>query len=333
MTKKEEIRVALVGCGIISDNHLRSLADLPVRVVALCDVIEERAQAKKEAYAKDAAVYTDYVTMLEREKPTAVHICTPHYLHAAMSIEALKRDVYVFLEKPLAMREEEIGQILDAERQSRASVCVCFQNRFNPATQYVKTFLEKEGQAQSGYGLVFWKRDAAYYASEDWRGKRATEGGGSLINQAIHTLDLLTVFFGKPQAVTATVSNHSLKGVIDVEDSAEGCIRFDGGKIANFATTNATGGFGQTVIFLKSDTHEIRIDGEALYIDGERVRDVTAPAPLGKKVYGAGHPTLIAKFYDAIREGKEMPVSAESASYALRIVLAAYRSLDTEIKL
>lgn len=325
-------RTAVVGCGAIAPNHLYALADDPrVKTVALVDPIVERAEAMRQKYAKDARIYTDYTEMLDKERPDVVHICTPHHLHASMAIAALERDIHVYLEKPMCRTREEIPLLLAAAEKSRARITVSFQNRFNPSTLAAMKIAEEDGGVLRGYGSVFWDRGDAYYTESGWRGRYATEGGGVLINQAIHTLDLLCLFLGKPISVTATTANHHLKGVIEVEDSAEGKILFEGGKNASFYATTAYGGGCETTIFLETAHHKLEIRSPYLFSDREKV-DIphTLPFPVGKECYGAGHKTMIEAFYTALAEGKDTPVPPSEAQYALRILLAAYASQDEE---
>ena len=331
---KKVFRVALVGCGAISKNHLAALTSLEcVNVVALCDIKEERAILRRDEFALSAAIYTDYATMLDDEHLDAVHITTPHYLHAPMAIAALERDINVFLEKPMAISTDEIDGIMEAERKSRAKVTVSFQTRYNPATIEAMRIAEEDGGAYSGYGSVFWERGEKYYTESGWRGSTATEGGGVMINQAIHTIDLLCFFLGKPKKVCATKANHHLKGVIEVEDSCEGVIAFENGNQANFYATTAFKGYNATSLYLLTKNHKIEIRDNRLYVDGEHVeagRD--HENYVSKACYGNGHATLIAKFYEAIENGTVMPVTTKSASYALRILLAAYRSDDIDVE-
>ncbi len=327
---KKIFRVAHVGCGVISDNHIDALVkNESVELVALCDIIAERAERKREHYGIECGIYTDYVTMLDEVKPDAVHIATPHHLHCDMVCEALARDINVFLEKPMCINREQIDRLISAERNSKGRVCVCFQNRFNPATVYAQRVIDEDGGALCAYGSLFWKRNAEYYAQDDWRGKAATEGGGVMINQFIHTLDLLCIFLGIPKKVCASVSNHSLKGVIDVEDSCEGVIEFESGRRASFSATNAYTGKDFTTVLIETKNHRIEIRTSHLYVDDERIDDADGEIPsFGKACYGAGHGNLIGMFYDALKTGAEMPVTLDTAQHAVRILLAAYESGD-----
>ena len=328
----KKFKVAMVGCGVISANHLAAINTLDyVEVAALCDINIAKARARRDEYAPKAAVFDDYVVMMNSVELDAVHIATPHYLHADMAIFALQKGVNVFLEKPMCINREEIKKLLDAEKQSKAKITVCFQNRFNPSTVLARQIADDDGGVLSAYCSVFWNRDEKYYVDSGWRGSYATEGGGVMINQAIHTIDLLCQFLGKPSRLWATKANHHLKGIIKVEDTCEGLIEFENGKRANFYTTTAFPGGNITSVFLKTKNHKIEIKSPYLYLDGKLIAEPDKDLKyISKECYGNGHFDMISMFYDALRNGKEMPVSLESAQYAVRVLLAAYKSCDEE---
>ena len=323
--------VALVGCGTISYNHLTALSKLDnVKVVALCDTKPEKAEARRAEFGLESKIYTDYAEMLAAEKLDAVHICTPHYLHAPMTIAALERDIYVCLEKPMCINREEIKALLEAEKKSRASVTVSFQTRYNKANMIAKKIAEEDGII-SAYCSNFWQRTNEYYTESGWRGAYATEGGGVMINQAIHNIDHLIGLLGKPVALYATKSNHKHKGIIEVEDTCEGVITFESGMRANFYATTAADGYDDTSVVIRTENHKIILDLPNVTVDGVMTSYENDTHYVGKRCYGNGHVQLIARFYDALKNGNPMPVSAESAQYALKIILAAYKSHDKEI--
>ncbi len=328
-TKK--FKVGLVGCGGISLNHLSALTSMNnVKVCALCDIKEERAIVRRDEFNLDATVYKDYYEMLEKEELDTVHIATPHYLHCEMAIAALRKGINVFLEKPMCISQAEIDKLIKEEEKSKATVCVCFQNRFAPETEEILRIVEADGGAISAFGAIFWGRNENYYTESGWRGSIKTEGGGVMINQAIHTIDLLTLFLGKPKKLWATKSNHHLKGIIDCEDSCEGLIEFENGKRGNFYATTSFAGGDKTILYIKTQNHKIELSYPALIVDG-KVLDVDFNHSfIGKECYGTGHPFLIKKFYDALANGEPSPVPLSSAQYAVRILLAAYRSNDEE---
>ena len=327
------LRACVVGCGVISANHITALLEENVQIVALCDTKPERAIARAEKYGISPSIYTSFIEMLDKESTDAVHICTPHYLHVPMAIECLKRNINVFLEKPIGISKEEIDKLIEAEGESRAKVCVCFQNRFNASVQVAKSIIDDDGGAVEAYGSLFWQRGEKYYKESDWRGSYATEGGGVMINQAIHTIDLLCFFLGIPKKVSATTANHHLKGIIEVEDSCGGRIVFENGRIANFYATTACESIDSYLVLIKSKNHRIEIMSPVrVYVDGARI-DLKSPEKyISKECYGDGHFKIIKDFYKAITNDAPVPVSLDDAKHALRIVLGAYASGGEEIE-
>ena len=328
-----KLRVALIGCGVVSDNHICAIVNSgKASLVALCDIDINRAIEKKEKHGLSCNLYTSYREMLENEKLDVVHIATPHYLHTEMALAALGKDINVFLEKPMCIKEEDIDKLISAEKNSQGRVCVCFQNRFNLTTRLAKEICDKDGGAISAFFSQFWRRNEEYYAQDRWRGKIATEGGGVMVNQAIHQLDLLCFFLGKPQKVCASVANHTLKGIIEVEDSCEGMIEFADGKKANFYATNATAIGDHTSVTVITKNHKIEMQPPYIYLDGVLLDDTIGSIPMiGKACYGVGHEYIIDQFYTSILTGATVPVSLEDAQYAVRLVLACYKSNDNLI--
>ena len=334
MENSKIFNVALVGCGTISDNHLTALTNTPgVKVVALCDKISDKANSKKEKYALDCDVYTDYYEMINTVALDAVHIATPHFLHAPMTIAALKKNINVFLEKPMCISIEEINQLIEEEKRSQAKVCVCFQNRFIAAVEMAKKLIEEDGGIVSAYGSVFWERNEKYYTDSDWRGFYATEGGGVMINQAIHTIDLLCQLLGTPKKLWATKANHHLKDIIEVEDTCEGVIEFDSGLRGNFYATTSFHGWDATSVYIVTNKRKIEIRHPDIFVDGVKLNIESKNDVIGKACYGSGHQILISKFYNALSCDDEMPVTLQSAQYAIRILLAAYKSNDNETQI
>ena len=217
----ENFRVGVVGCGGIAQVHGTVLQHLEgVELVGCADIKPERAQAFAETYGGRA--YSSMEELLEHEQLDAVHLCTPHYLHTPMAKLAASRGLHVFTEKPPVMTWEQWAEFRQLE-QAPTRVGVCFQNRYNPSVQLLREVLAsgKAGKVLGARAFVTWHREAPYYTESGWRGSLQTEGGGVLINQSIHTLDLLGQFLGRATQVEASMMNHHLKGVIEVEDMME----------------------------------------------------------------------------------------------------------------
>ncbi len=312
------MRAAIIGLGVIGKVHFDVLARQGENVVALCDI-----DAEKLVNYTDVAKYSDYKEMLRKESVDVVHVCTPHYLHAEMVCFALNAGVNVLCEKPLCINENEIRDILAAAEKSEAILGVCLQNRYNRSTQFVKEYLADK-KIDFASGRLYWHRDAAYYGSADWRGKWATEGGGVLINQALHTLDLLQWLCGQPTKVVGTCTNISLKNVIEVEDTAYA--RFEGQtEYCIFATNTAIKDLPVQIDFLVGDK-TITLYPDKVTEDGVALDAEEGSGFFGKASYGTGHEKLIAHFYQCVANGQKFWIDGNEGAKVVRDVLAIYRS-------
>lgn len=319
------MKSAIIGLGVIGKVHFDVLKSQNADIVALCD-IDESALEKYDGVNK----YTDYKKMLDCEHIDVVHICTPHYLHAEMAIYALGKNVNVLCEKPLCIKVEDVDRIIDAESKSKAMLGVCLQNRYNKSSQYVKHLLDGK-KVDFAFGNVSWHRDRAYYESGDWRGKWATEGGGVMINQAIHTLDLMQWICGAPRSVCANTYNYSLKDVIEVEDTAIALFKGDT-DFEFFATNTAKSDLPIEIRFM-SGGDIITLYPDEVLVNGE-VADIDKGMNwYGKISYGNGHQKLIRHFYDCVERGEKFWIDAKEASACVKQVLASYQSHGKEIEI
>ncbi len=316
------MRVAVVGLGGIGQVHIKAIRETKNELVAVCDV-----DIGKLSNFTGIKCYTDYLVMLDEVKPDVIHICTPHYLHTEMIIAGLQRNINVLCEKPLCIDEKDIPLIIDAEKNSKAQLGVCFQNRYNPSSIFVKEYL-KDKEILSAHGRMMWHRDAQYYNQAAWRGNREQEGGGVLINQALHTLDLLQWFMKMPQSVVGWCSNISLQNVIDVEDSA--VVLCKGEREYSLSATNAAEKDYPVEIVIKTTSETIRLLSQGVYINGKFYDCESIDVIYGKQVYGSGHNGLICDFYECISTGRKFPIDGFEGAKAVRIVLTAYASQGIE---
>ena len=318
--------VALVGCGAISDNHLRGVLAAGQKICALCDILPERAEALAARHGLRVPVYRDYETMLSSVRPDAVHILTPHDLHAPMAAEALRRGIHVLCEKPLAMTEKQLSEVLAAEKASTARLGVCHQNRWEPSMRRLRETLSGD-RILGGCGDVIWKRDRDYYLQCAWRGRLATEGGGVLINQALHTLDLLCWICGMPAYVTAHTANDHLRGLVEVEDTVFALFELpDGTPLQFFATTGAGDSFGAHLRLSAARAGQIHAETGYLLFDNATLSESGREVPFGKREWGCGHADLIRDFYAALQSGAPFPVDGKEAAKVVRLILSVYAS-------
>ncbi|MBO4380827.1 MAG: Gfo/Idh/MocA family oxidoreductase [Clostridia bacterium] len=312
------MKSAIIGLGVIGKVHYDVLKKQGEEIVALCDTDFEKL-GEYEGVKK----YFDYKVMLEHENIDVVHVCTPHYLHAEMVIYALKKGINVLCEKPLCISIEQLDTVLDAEKKYTAKLGVCFQNRYNNSSVFAKKYLEGK-EIEYAFGSVRWHRDKAYYESADWRGKWNTEGGGVLINQAIHTLDLLQWIVGEPKSVVGGIFNRKLKDVIEVEDTA--CADFLGEhNFTLFATTSSPKDMPIELRFLTKNEC-VDITPDSVKINGKEVNLDVENKWYGKLSYGCGHEKLIRDFYESVSSGEKFLIDGAEGAKAVRQVLAVYRS-------
>ena len=312
------MKTATIGYGVIGKLHTKIQSELGT-LVAVCDVDETALEA-----APDVKKYTDYVTMLDREELDAVHICTPHYLHCEMIVEALRRNINVLCEKPMCISHVEIEKILEAEKKSDAILGICLQNRYNPANVFVKDYI-KDKKTVSGVAHVSWHRDEKYFGSGAWRGKKATEGGGVLINQALHTLDLMQWFLGMPSEMTAQISTLSLGDVIETEDTA--ALICSGGSDFVFYATLASAVDAPVEMSLKLESEWLNIRQNGIVINGEYQKIDRKPVSNDiKECYGNSHEALIADFYSCVKNKKHFGIDGNEGAKVIKLILAAYES-------
>lgn len=351
--------VGIVGCGGIAQVHAQCVEALKTnRLVAFADVKVERARAMAEKFG--GLPFARMEDMIDSARPDVVHICTPHYLHVPMALYAIERGVHVFMEKPpvidecqyALLRELSLRAGADNARGTGSAVSAgnagsargeraaarlgfCFQNRYNPGVALVKEFLEsgKAGAIRGARGFVTWSRGEKYYADSDWRGRLATEGGGALINQSIHTLDLLNYLMNRPPlSVDATMANHHLKGVMEVEDTMSACIRYEGAPVCFYATTSYSSDPDPLMEF-DCENARVRIEGQRVSYflkDGtESAVDCPSESCFGKNYWGAGHLRCIGDFYDCITGNRPFPLEFSGVESTIRLMLATYKSART----
>lgn len=326
------IRVGIVGCGNIAKIHIWALQQVEgTRLVACTDCIIERARelANQFNLADKINTYTSLSDMLDQENLDVIHICTPHYLHVPMAIEALKKGIHVFMEKPPAISCEQFEALQTTVSNSQQKIGFCFQNRYNITTKKLDEIVSSGllGKVIGARAIVTWKRDEAYYTSTDWKGRWKTEGGGVLINQSIHTLDLLLRYMGKPTKVEASMQNHHTKPQVEVEDTVEAFLEFEDGKRASFFATNCYVTDAPVILDLTFDKGSAMLSGQNIIItqNGKlRVISCEEPYSIGKGYWGNGHLSCICEFYESILHNKAYQNDFESVKNTFYTMMKIY---------
>lgn len=338
---EEQIGIAIVGCGGIAPVHADAIQELEhVHLKAVVDSDLAKAQQMATAYGCDAE--KDDQVLLEREDIQVVHLCTPHHLHADMAARLLQAGKHVLTEKPMAHSLEAAELLLATAQQYPAQLGVCFQNRYNLPSRQIREIIDngKLGRLLCLKGVVTWHRDESYYTGSPWRGRWATEGGGVLINQAIHTLDLLRWFGGEVVSVQGSATADVLGETIEVEDTAHANIQFAGGVRGLFYATNAylTNSPVELELVFEDGTLYQRRDSLFLYQNSQEVQLTEPPSvsgepsPVqGKSYWGSSHRKLIADFYEHIRSGSPFPLNGTEGYKTLQLIDQIYRSSRTRV--
>lgn len=228
---------AIIGCGIISESHLDAITSLKhTKLYAVCDVIAERAQEKLEKYHAQK-LFTNYKELLSDPAVDVVSICTPSGMHAEMAIAAANAGKHIFCEKPMDVTAEKMTAMVDAVEKSGVKCGCVFQRRTYPEAVAVHKFIEEHdlGPIIFAEARLKYYRDQAYYDSGDWRATWELDGGGALMNQGVHGIDLLRWFVGDVKSVYAMC--RTLARNIDVEDAAAAVVEFQNGAIGTIRGT------------------------------------------------------------------------------------------------
>ena len=326
------MRVGIIGLGAISPLHIRAILNRGQKITAICDVDSEKRQKVNAGFGLNAEEYGDYNALLASGKVDVVHVCTPHYLHAEIICAALGANVHVLCEKPLAINFEQLNDIEKAVKNSSATLGVCFQNRYNASVLYLKEFFKGKEITAATANLV-WQRDEKYYASGAWRGKKQYEGGGVMINQAIHSLDLLQWFCGMPETVIAHCSNNSLQGVIDVEDTAYGLFSLKNGGNFVINATNAAKNCFTIISMFHAGDDTVELSGDNLIVNGKFVTKSDGTPIFGKEEWGVGHNNLIREFYNCLEKGEKFPIDFYEGSKTVKLILKMYESNGKKINI
>jgi UDP-N-acetyl-2-amino-2-deoxyglucuronate dehydrogenase len=321
-------RAAVVGCGDVSVVHLQAIEKLDIELVGVCDTDQDRATAAAERYGVPR--FADHRQLLRAVRPDVVHVCTPHDQHTEVAVDCLEAGVAVLVEKPVAHTVAEAQRLIAAaDRHPEVKVGICLQNRYNATTRAARDLLASGelGALRGGSATVLWHRDAAYYRSRPWRGRKARSGGGVLINQAIHTLDLLEVLLGDVVRVRGHAGRYALDD-IDVEDTASMVLDHAGGaRSVMFATVGNVVDAPVTIeIVTERAVLLIRGDLTVSHADG-RVETVAEPVAGtdGRAYWGASHHLLIADFYASLADPEPFWIGPREGARSLRLIHRLYQ--------
>ena len=331
----KRIRTAVIGCGNISTMHLTPISVMEnAELVGVCDVKADRAEKAAEKYGVKA--YSDYKVMIAELKPDVVHICTPHYLHPVITRFALLNGVNVLCEKPMAIKLEDAEENVKMAKEKNLKYGVVLQCRFNDSSVMVKKVLDSGelGKIISARSTLTWNKPDSYYSLSDWKGTWDKEGGGVVIDQAIHSIDLVNWFIGSnPVKIDAHLANYG-HDIMEVDDSAEGLILYENGAKYGFWAMNNYGRDEPIEIRLCCEKGRVVMDYDSAHISFENGKELSCRQgddglvyEGGKDYWGFRHSKEIADFYDAVINDRQPQISGEEALKIQRIVCEIYNTV------
>ena len=329
MSNTKKLRVGIIGCGRISVMHFDAAQKLDMaELVACADIKEDRAIKAAESYG--IVAYTDYKEMIEKEKLDAVHLCLPHYLHSEVAIYAMRHGLDVITEKPMDIDVKSAEEAVAVAKETGRKFGVIFQCRYNDASQLVKQALDsgKLGKVLSARSTLTWFRPDDYYEDSDWKGTWDKEGGGVVIDQAIHSIDLVRwLIDSEVESVSCNMANRGHSSVI-VEDTAEGFITFKNGARYGFWCMNNYACDEPIEIKLFCEHGKVTLtytDAFISYSDGtSEEAHKAAQKTQGKEYWGNSHARQISNFYQTCLGYEELEIDGNEALKTHRLICELY---------
>ena len=329
---REKMGFGIWGCGMVAKIHAEAIRNM--EAACLVGVADCRlSNSEKLAAEYGCGLYEDYEALLQDPAIDVVCICTPSGCHAGDALLALSHKKHVILEKPMALRIEDADAVVEAAEKSGCLLTVMSQLRFSEDVQRVKNLVEQDAFGKLVFcnlSMKYW-RDPEYYASSSWRGTKAHDGGGALMNQGIHGVDLLTYLVGDAVVRKGVVKTRM--HAIEVEDTAAALLEFKNGALGMIeASTCAYPGFERRLeihgdcgyVILKENTlTELMVNGQMWKKEAETLKSgASDPANIG----WYPHMLQMENMIRAIRGQEALVVNAADGRRVLKLILDVYQS-------
>ena len=342
--------VGIVGCGMISRFHARAPREIPgTRVAAVYDQIPAAAAKMQQQVQEELKINFDVVSdldaLMKRKDVDIVIVTTPSGNHMEPAVAAANAGKHVVVEKPMEITLERCDRIIDACDKNKVNLCTIFPSRFGDATVELKKAITagRFGRLTLGETTCKWWRSQEYYDQGGWRGTWALDGGGSLMNQAIHNVDLLLWMMG-PVTQIKGFTDMLAHQRIEVEDTAVACLRFKNGALGVIqATTSVWPGYPKTIA-IHGDKGSVEIEQDDVLrwqfnpeIDADKaVRDrfaqkscASGGASDPSAISHVGHARQLADFVQAIQQNRAPLVDGREGRQAVEVIVSVYEASRT----
>lgn len=335
-----KLRFGIAGCGVISRTHATAILALSedAELVAVCDIVEDKAKKLAQDFGVKK-IYTDYEKMVSDPELDVISICTPSGMHADMAVLAADNKKHVIVEKPMDITLTKADKIIQAQNKNNVVISIISQHRYAPAMQLVKRLIQegKFGKIALATSYTKWYRSQEYYDSGDWRGTWSLDGGGALMNQSIHYIDMLQWIVGQVEEVFAYCVTRAHQR-IEVEDAAVAAVKFKNGAIGEIVgTTSAYPGFetrlevfgeNGSAIIVNSKLEKLSFkDGsEKEYMISKEKEENGPVGASSAAIKQEGHVMQYRDVIQAIKNGTKPLIPAEEGRHPVEIILAIYFS-------
>jgi predicted dehydrogenase len=346
MTQTDPVRTygfGIVGCGVIAPTHVRSIAAQPnARLIGVTDV--DAGKAAAFATRHEVTAFADLDALLADPAVDIVSVCVPSGLHAEIGVRAAAAGKHVVIEKPIVVTLPAADRLVAAVDRAGTKMTVISQHRFDPGHVHLREQVESGalGRLVLGEAAVKWYRSQAYYDSGAWRGTWELDGGGAVMNQAVHYVDLIRWIMGPVESITALCATQAHEA-IEVEDVALATVRFVSGAVGliqastitypGFSASLSVTGTGGTIIAedgvvtteeLMAERGEVGAYGTGkANRPGRREGSAAAdPAALAD----VGHIAQLADLIGAVEENRDPLVTGREGRATLALVRALYDS-------
>lgn len=342
----KQVNCAVVGLGAIGPTHVQAIRNTPkANLYAVCDVVAEKAD--RVAAQEGCKAYYDFDELLKDENVQLVHLCVPSGYHAQLGVRAAAAGKNVLVEKPIDVTLEAADRLIRACDEAGVLLSCISQHRFDDAMEKAHEALAKGwfGTLTFGGSHTKWYRSQEYYDSGDWRGTWELDGGGALMNQSVHYVDMLQYMMGPVEEVTAYCATRAHVN-IEVEDVAAAILKFKNGAIGllegntaafpGFHTRLDINGTQGSVIIESDQIREWRFTAEGekstgFYgkTTGAHKQEGSAGGASSAAIGASSHQKQIADVVDAILEGHAPRITGRDARAPLAVILAVYESART----
>ncbi len=331
-----KLRVAIVGCGRISVSYadaFRKLTDKMQLVYAIDKDITKAEQFASQFDCFDTRpIPLENIESIYDKDIDVIHICLPHDQHAPIAIRAMEHEINVLTEKPIALSIQDADSMIETSKRTGMKLGCIFQTRYNETVQDLKARYDNGefGKVMTARSYLSWSRPNSYYEESDWKGTWEHEGGGTLIDQAIHSMDRVRYILGSDVAwIEGSIHNH-MHPDREIEDAAEAAIGFKNGCIYNIYACNYYGFDSPINIEFCGEKGRFGLIQDMGYTwfgkEYKEYHEVNKTESVGKDYWGTTHVMQISDFYDSVLNNEPVKIDGEEGRKTLEMVKGIYMS-------